>query len=75
MLDAFDGVYLITANVDAWNWDKLKKLGFDFEGIPVFFKLDADGKPTGEVISGNAWGANTPRNMAPVLKKFFHTSP
>ena len=74
MMQAFEGVYLIRVDVDTWNWEKLPKYGFDFEGIPVFFKLDSQGKQTGEVIDGNAWGPNTPDNMAPVLDTFFHGS-
>jgi hypothetical protein len=71
MANAFDGVYLIHLNADKWGWH-LEKEGFPFDGIPVFFKLDSDGKPTGEVIDGNAWGENIPENMAPPLDEFFH---
>jgi hypothetical protein len=74
MMDAFAGVYLITADVDAWNHDKVTALGFKFDGIPIFFKLDAQGKPTGKKIDGDAWGSNSPYTMAPVLKKFFHSN-
>ena len=71
MLNAFRGVYLIKIDVDDWGWD-MEKYGFSFEGIPVFFKLDSEGNPTGEVIDGNAWGENIPENMAPPLDEFFH---
>ena len=74
MMKAFRGVYLIQADVDEWGWRKLNRYGFDFDGIPVFFKLDADGNPTGEVIDARAWGASTPAKMAPVLDEFFHGS-
>jgi hypothetical protein len=69
MLEAFDGVYLIYIDVDMWGWDVD---GFSFEYIPVFFKLDENGQPNGEVIDGNAWGENIPKNMAPPLDQFFH---
>jgi thiol:disulfide interchange protein len=74
MLDAFDGVYLIEVDVDEWafdNWDQ-GNYGFKFDGIPVFFKLDEQGKQTGEVIDGNAWGDNIPENIAPPMDNFFH---
>ncbi len=68
--DAFEGVYLIRADVDEWGWGDEK--AFKFEGIPVFFKLDGDGQPTGAVVDGSAWDEDIPVNFAPVLKKFFH---
>lgn len=71
MVNAFDGVYLIKIDVDDWGWD-WASAGFPFEGVPVFFKLGADGKSTGETVDGNAWGPNTPENMAPVMDLFFH---
>ena len=69
MVAAFDGVYLIRLNADKWGWGGN---GFDFDGIPVFFKLDSQGQPNGEVIDGSAWGDNIPENMAPPLDEFFH---
>lgn len=74
MLDAFDGVYLIEVDVDEWAFDDWAKgnYGFKFDGIPVFFKLDEQGRQTGEVIDGNAWGENIPENIAPPMDKFFH---
>ena len=72
MLQAFEGVYLIQVDVDEWDWEKLPKHDFDFEEIPIFFKLDSQGNQTGETIDGNAWGENIPENMAPVLDDFFH---
>jgi thiol-disulfide isomerase/thioredoxin len=71
MLQAFDGTYIIRLDVDEWGWD-MTKYGFDFDGIPVYFKLDPTGRPNGEVIDGNAWGENIPENMAPPLDEFFH---
>jgi hypothetical protein len=71
MVNAFDGVYLLMVNVDDWGWE-MEDSGFVFRGIPVFFKLDADGNPTGEVVDANAWNENIPINMAPVMDEFFH---
>ena len=69
MVNAFEGIYLIRLDADEWGWGEN---GFNFDAIPVFFKLDVDGHPTGEVIDGSAWGENIPENMAPPLDKFFH---
>ena len=66
---AFDGVYLIRIDVDEWSWDPP---GFNFSAIPIFFKIDANGKATGEKIDGGAWGPDAPENIAPVMDEFFH---
>ena len=72
MVKAYEGTYIIKLDVDEWVWDDGRVQNFAFDGIPVYFKLDADGKQTGEVIDGNAWGDNIPENMAPPMDKFFH---
>jgi hypothetical protein len=72
MLDAYTGTYIIKLDVDEWGWSDSKFHEFDFDGIPVYFKLDSKGNPTGETVDGNAWGDNIPENMAPVMDKFFH---
>ncbi len=71
MVDAFNGTYIIRIDVDIWSESECEEAGFFLEYIPIFFRLDADGKPTGDTIDGNAWGENTPENMAPPLKGFF----
>jgi hypothetical protein len=71
MMQAFQGVYLLQADVDDWE-GQWRSYGFEFSGIPIFYILDEQGRLTGEVIGGNAWGANTPAEMAPVLDAFFH---
>jgi hypothetical protein len=48
--------------------------GLKTGAIPVFFELGDDGRPTGRKIDGGAWEEDIPANMAPPLKKFFHTS-
>jgi len=69
MMDAYQGTYIIKLDVDEWGWG----VGdFEVEAIPIYFKVDADGKQTGEVIDGGAWGDNIPENMAPPMDKFFH---
>jgi thiol-disulfide isomerase/thioredoxin len=72
MVKAYDGTYIIKMDVDEWVWDDGRVQNFAFDGIPVYFKLDANGEQTGEVIDGNAWGDNIPENMAPPMAKFFH---
>lgn len=72
MLKAYAGTYIIKLNVDEWGWGDSSKHDFQFNGIPVYFKLDAKGNQTGDVVDGNAWGENIPENIAPVMDKFFH---
>src|SRR5512145_1273450 len=64
MLKAYAGTYIIKLDVDEWGWTEKGVQDFKFDGIPVYFKLDAQGKQTGEVIDGNAWGDNIPENIA-----------
>ena len=69
-MKAFEGIYLIRADVDKWGWgdDDL----FVVEAIPVYFHLGEDGKPTGASVNGGAWKEDIPENFAPVLDEFFH---
>jgi hypothetical protein len=72
MLEAYAGTYIIRLDVDEWGWSDSKLHDFDFDGIPVYFKLDENGQSTGEVIDGDAWGENIPENIAPPMDEFFH---
>jgi hypothetical protein len=45
--------------------------GLYVPGIPAFYKLDANGKPTGRIITGAVWGEDIPANLAPPRKPFF----
>jgi thiol-disulfide isomerase/thioredoxin len=72
MVDAFQGVYLIRADIDDWGYF-LERSGFEFDAIPIIFQVDDQGYPTGEWIDGSAWEENTPENMAPPLKEFFRS--
>ncbi len=69
MLEAFAGVYLIAIDVDEWDWSALER---DFpalrDGIPLFYRLDENGRPTSDWINGAAWGANTPENIAAAMR-------
>ncbi|MFH2103481.1 MAG: hypothetical protein ABIJ39_09040 [Chloroflexota bacterium] len=66
MADAFAGVYLIQLDVDEWGWG-VPGTGFSLDVIPIFFRLDEDGRPTGETIDGSAWGPDTYENIARVM--------
>ena len=70
MIAAFAGTYLISIDIDEWD-GKLDAIGVAADSIPVFYELDAKGKPTGRNINGGAWDENIPANMAPPLKAFF----
>ena len=69
-VQAFEGVYLIRADVDEWDSENGKN--FSFDAIPVYYQLDAGGNPSGAVIDGSAWNEDIPENFAPVLDEFFH---
>jgi hypothetical protein len=71
MVDAFKGTAIAMIDIDAADSKALDAHGLQSSAIPVFFKLDDSGKPTGEKIDGGAWGDNVPANMAPPLKAFF----
>jgi len=55
MIDAFTGTYIIHLDVDIWLEDEWEQAGFEFEYIPIYYRLDAEGKPTGDWIDGSAW--------------------
>lgn len=70
MQRALGGVAAATFDVDTWG-EALDRAGFSRGVVPVFFVIDAQGRPTGQKITGAAWGENTPANMAPPLEQFF----
>ncbi len=72
MLKAYDGTYIIKLDVDEWGWSNGKVENFTFEAIPIYFKLDGQGKQTGASIDGGAWNEDIPVNIAPVMDAFFH---
>ncbi len=71
MVDAFSGTYIIRLDLDYWQ-QKLSHTGFYVPGIPAFYEIDTDGKPTGRMITGAAWGEDVPANIAPPMKRFFN---
>jgi thiol-disulfide isomerase/thioredoxin len=70
MVEAFAGTYIIKLNTDVWG-DKLSDLEIYVPGIPAFYELDENGKPTSRMITGAAWGEDIPANIAPPMKVFF----
>jgi thiol-disulfide isomerase/thioredoxin len=72
MLKAYDGTYIIKLDVDEWGWNNGRVESFSFEAIPIYFKLNEQGKQTGDVIDGGAWNEDIPVNIAPVMDAFFH---
>jgi hypothetical protein len=62
MVDAFKG---------GWKEAELSAAGLRTVGVPMFFALDANGRPTGRTITSSVWGDDIPANMAPPLKRFF----
>ena len=65
-METFAGVYLIQIDTEEWGWENLPEFG-DVPVIPVFYRLDADGHPTGDSISGDAWGPDTYENIADTI--------
>mgnify|MGYP001826642226 CR=1 FL=1 len=73
MREAFKNTYIIeidTVRIDPKDETVVEKK-FGLKGVPMLYELNADGGPTGRKISGSAWGADIPANMAPPLKAFF----
>lgn len=70
MKEAHAGVRILEADMDL-HYEGLSELGVNPSGIPHWEILDASGKSTGAVITGGAWGDNTPENMAPALLGFW----
>lgn len=70
MAEAFKNTYIIQLDLDEW---KPHLAGTDFRvvAIPIYYEIDKNGRSTGRAVSGGAWGADTPDNMAPVLKSYF----
>lgn len=71
MAAAFANTHIILIDTDKADAKALATLGMSGAVIPVFYRLDESGKPTGAKIDGGAWGDNIPDNMAPPLAAFF----
>ncbi len=69
MVEAFRGTYVVQLKIDDWEL-QATAAGLDVSAVPVFFRLDPTGR-SGDMVSGDAWGANTPENMSGPLGAFF----
>lgn len=70
MIDAFTGTYIIQLDFDEWK-EKITDAGFYVVGIPAYYEVDVEGRSTGRMITGGAWGEDVAENIAPPLKAFF----
>jgi hypothetical protein len=70
MQRALANVTLVRVDVEEYDRE-LAIMKVETRTAPWFYKLDAKGIPT-DAISADAWEANVPENMAPVLGKFVH---
>lgn len=74
MVQALAGIYLIRVDIDEFSgFSGYEAYGFKVYGVPIFFELDAEGRPTGAQITSSAWGPDIPENMSRVMGKFFRT--
>jgi hypothetical protein len=71
MIAAYRGTYILLADIDVWR-GQLPDVDIFVSGVPAIYELTYAGTPTGRLITGAAWGENTPENMAPPLDEFFH---
>lgn len=72
MIQALTGIYLIRVDIDEFSgFSGYETYGFKVYGVPIFFELDAEGRPTGRQITSNAWGPDIPENMSRVMGAFF----
>ena len=71
MMTAFDGIYLVQLDADEWGWGQTAP-GFYVKGVPIFFRLDSGGAPTGDKIDGGAWGEDTYENISRVMGPWLH---
>jgi len=63
MRAAFARATILAVDIDRVPAATLEKLGLGARAIPVFFRMTAAGKPTGEKIDGGAWGENSPKDL------------
>lgn len=70
MQRALRDVDAATFDIDTFG-QALTDAGFRADTVPVFYLIDAEGRPAGKKITGAAWQDNTPENMAPPLERFF----
>ena len=74
MQEAFAGTSILEVDLHQ-SAAVLAGLGLSVHGIPAFYVLGEQGRPTGATITGAAWGDDIPENMAPPLGEFFAMQP
>jgi Domain of unknown function (DUF4190) len=70
MQRALANVTLVRVDIEEYNRE-LQGMTVETQTAPWFYKLDGRGFPM-EALSADAWEANVPENMAPVLARFVH---
>jgi hypothetical protein len=73
MQRALANVTLVRVDVEEYERE-LSQMAVETRAAPWFYKLDAKADVT-DAISADAWEANVPENIAPVLGKFVHPKP
>lgn len=71
MQDAFAGTYIVKLDADEWE-DDFSQINIKVNAVPVFFKVDTQGKATNYTVNGGAWAEDIAKNMAPPLKAYFN---
>lgn len=71
MVRAFAGTYIIDVDIDLVDDAQMRAAGFRVSGIPAWYGVGPEGRHDGRTITGAAWGADVPANMAPPLTRFF----
>ncbi len=71
MQEAFAGTYIVKLDADEWE-DDFAQINIKINAVPVFFKVDTNGKATDYSINGGAWAEDIAKNMAPPLKAYFN---
>jgi hypothetical protein len=71
MKAAFASVHIIAIDVDDVDVKQIEAAGMKASTLPIFYRLDDKGVPTGTSLDGGAWGDNTATNMAPPLTAYF----
>jgi hypothetical protein len=74
MQEALAGTSVIEVDLGRYSGAELANLGLSPHAIPALFVLDDDGRYSGKMITGGAWGDDIPENMAPPLTEFFARS-
>jgi hypothetical protein len=75
MKEAYAGVLLVLVGVDDPLLTQADALGLPMKSIPTLQPVAPDGTLHGPTLPGDAWGADVPERMAPVLRAYFDGLP